>query len=79
MWLYDFLLPFYSLFYRSIADGKYHQAIGVAVECRRLDKLEEAVIRSDNVHDTIRYCIDVSHNFVYRREYRLEVKSPWPI
>ncbi|KAG6394852.1 hypothetical protein SASPL_145442 [Salvia splendens] len=40
---------------------------------KRLDKLEEAVIRSDNVHATINYCIDVSHNFVYRREYRLEV------
>ncbi|XP_057783630.1 26S proteasome non-ATPase regulatory subunit 1 homolog A-like [Salvia miltiorrhiza] len=58
---------------KCIADGKYQQAIGVAIECRRLDKLEEAVIRSDNVHATINYCIDVSHNFVYRREYRLEV------
>ncbi|XP_042030357.1 26S proteasome non-ATPase regulatory subunit 1 homolog A-like [Salvia splendens] len=58
---------------KCIADGKYQQAIGVAIECRRLDKLEEAVIRSDDVHATINYCIDVSHNFVYRREYRLEV------
>ncbi|XP_042060334.1 26S proteasome non-ATPase regulatory subunit 1 homolog A-like [Salvia splendens] len=58
---------------KCIADGKYQQAIGVAIECRRLDKLEEAVIKSDNVHSTINYCIDVSHNFIYRREYRLEV------
>ncbi|KAL1561625.1 26S proteasome non-ATPase regulatory subunit 1 A [Salvia divinorum] len=58
---------------KCIADGKYQQAIGVAIECRRLDKLEEAVIKSDNVHSTINYCIDVSHNYIYRREYRLEV------
>ncbi|KAI3469963.1 hypothetical protein Pfo_026626 [Paulownia fortunei] len=58
---------------KCIVDGKYQQAIGMAIECRRLDKLEEAVIRSDNVHSTINYCIDVSHSFVNRREYRREV------
>ncbi|KAK6161776.1 hypothetical protein DH2020_005157 [Rehmannia glutinosa] len=57
---------------KCIVDGKYQQAIGMAIECRRLDKLEEAVTRSDNVHSTINYCIDVSHSFVNRREYRLE-------
>lgn len=78
MWFHNFVLPLLTPFYRCIADGKYQQAIGVAIECRRLDKLEEAVIRSDNVHATINYCIDVSHNFVYRREYRLEVNSSKP-
>ncbi|PIN11556.1 26S proteasome regulatory complex, subunit RPN2/PSMD1 [Handroanthus impetiginosus] len=58
---------------KCIVDGKYQQAIGMAIECRRLDKLEEAIIRSDNVHSTINYCIDVSHSFVNRREYRHEV------
>lgn len=58
---------------KCIIDGKYQQAIGMAIECRRLDKLEEAIIRSDNVHATINYCIDVSHSFVNRREYRSEV------
>ncbi|XP_051127665.1 26S proteasome non-ATPase regulatory subunit 1 homolog A-like [Andrographis paniculata] len=58
---------------RCITDGKYQQAIGMAIECRRLDKLEEAVIRSDNVHATINYCIDICHSFVNRREYRREV------
>ncbi|EPS66586.1 hypothetical protein M569_08186, partial [Genlisea aurea] len=58
---------------RCILDGKYQQAIGMAIECRRLDKLEEAVMRSDNVHAMIKYCIDVSHSYVNRREYRCEV------
>ena len=47
--------------------------IGMAIECRRLDKLEEAVVRSDNVHSTINYCIDVCHSFVKQLEYRREV------
>ncbi|KAL5781442.1 hypothetical protein ACOSP7_006471 [Xanthoceras sorbifolium] len=58
---------------KCIADGKYQQAMGIAIECRRLDKLEEAISRSDNIHGTLSYCINVSHSFVNRREYRREV------
>lgn len=58
---------------KCINDGKYQQAMGTAIECRRLDKLEEAVTRSDNVHGSLSYCINISHSFVYRREYRHEV------
>lgn len=60
--------------FRCIMDGKYQQAMGIAIECRRLDKLEEAITRSDNVHGTLSYCINVSHAFVSRREYRREVR-----
>ncbi|CAI9767016.1 unnamed protein product [Fraxinus pennsylvanica] len=60
---------------QCIVDGKYQQAIGIAIECRRLDKLEEAITRSDNAHATISYCIDISHSFVNRREYRRDVSS----
>ncbi|XP_043704491.1 26S proteasome non-ATPase regulatory subunit 1 homolog A-like [Telopea speciosissima] len=58
---------------KCISDGKYQQAMGMAIECRRLDKLEEAIIRSDNVQGSLSYCINISHSFVNRREYRLEV------
>ncbi|PKA56551.1 26S proteasome non-ATPase regulatory subunit 2 1A [Apostasia shenzhenica] len=58
---------------KCISDGKYQQAMGMAVECRRLDKLEEAITRSDNVHAALSYCINLSHSFVYHREYRCEV------
>ncbi|XP_068655723.1 26S proteasome non-ATPase regulatory subunit 1 homolog A-like [Aristolochia californica] len=58
---------------KCILDGKYHQAMGMAVECRRLDKLEEAITSSDNVQGTLAYCINLSHSFVNRREYRHEV------
>ncbi|XP_039062247.1 26S proteasome non-ATPase regulatory subunit 1 homolog A-like [Hibiscus syriacus] len=58
---------------KCIMDEKYQQAMGIAIECRRLDKLEEAITRSDNVHGTLAYCINASHSFVYRREYRQDV------
>ncbi|GLT68610.1 hypothetical protein SLA2020_408220 [Shorea laevis] len=58
---------------KCIADGKYQQAMGIAIECRRLDKLEEAITRSDNVAGSLSYCMNVSHSFVNRREYRREV------
>ncbi|KAI3746909.1 hypothetical protein L6452_09351 [Arctium lappa] len=58
---------------KCITDGKYQQAIGMAIECRRLDKLKEAITNSDNVHATLSYCMNVSHAFVNRREYRCEV------
>ncbi|KAM1036637.1 hypothetical protein ACFX13_032251 [Malus domestica] len=58
---------------KCIMDGKYQQAMGIAIECRRLDKLEEAIIKSDNVQGTLSYCIHVSHSFVNLREYRHEV------
>ncbi|XP_042483203.1 26S proteasome non-ATPase regulatory subunit 1 homolog A-like [Macadamia integrifolia] len=58
---------------KCISDGKYQQAMGTAIECRRLDKLEEAIIRSDNVHGSLSYCINISHSYVNLREYRREV------
>ncbi|KAH6768296.1 26S proteasome regulatory complex [Perilla frutescens var. frutescens] len=57
---------------KCILDRKYQQAIGMAIECGRLNKLEEAVLRSDNVHSIINYCMVVSHSFVNRREYQLK-------
>ncbi|GMH20299.1 hypothetical protein Nepgr_022140 [Nepenthes gracilis] len=58
---------------KCIFDGRYQQAIGMAIECRRLDKLEEAIMRSDNVQGTLSYCINLSHAYVNWREYRHEV------
>ena len=49
--------------------------MGIAIECRRLDKLEEAITKSDNVQGTLSYCINVSHSFVNLREYRHEVSD----
>lgn len=69
------LLNVLLLYIRCILDGRYQQAMGMAIECRRLDKLEEAVMRSDNAPGSLSYCIKVSHSYVNRREYRQEVRS----
>ncbi|GMJ01827.1 hypothetical protein like AT2G32730 [Hibiscus trionum] len=61
------------MLHKCIMDRKYQQAMGIAIECRRLDKLEEAITRSENVHAILAYCTNVSHSFVYRREFRREV------
>jgi 26S proteasome regulatory subunit N2 len=58
---------------KCILDGKFQQALGIALECRRLDKLEESILKSDNVAGMLSYCMNVSHAFVGRREYRHEV------
>jgi len=51
-------------------DGKYQQAMGTGIKCTRLDKLEEAITRNDNVQGTLSYCIYVSHFFVNLRGYK---------
>ncbi|XP_062226670.1 26S proteasome non-ATPase regulatory subunit 1 homolog A-like isoform X2 [Phragmites australis] len=58
---------------KCILDGKYQQAMGMSVECRRLDKLEEAIARCDNIQGALSYCINLSHQYVNHREYRFEV------
>ncbi|CAO2817003.1 unnamed protein product [Amaranthus hypochondriacus] len=58
---------------KCIVEGRYQQAMGMAIECRRLDKLEEAIMRSDNAPGSLSYCINVSHSYVNQRQYRLEV------
>ncbi|XP_024382538.1 26S proteasome non-ATPase regulatory subunit 1 homolog A [Physcomitrium patens] len=58
---------------KCMQDGKFQQAVGVALECRRLDKLEESIIRSENASAMLSYCLRLSQTFVSRREFRHEV------
>ncbi|KAL5221940.1 hypothetical protein ABZP36_026653 [Zizania latifolia] len=58
---------------KCILDGKYQQAMGMSVECMRLDKLEQAISRCDNLNGALSYCINLSHQYVSHREYRCEI------
>uniref|UniRef100_J3MRB5 26S proteasome non-ATPase regulatory subunit 1 homolog n=1 Tax=Oryza brachyantha TaxID=4533 RepID=J3MRB5_ORYBR len=58
---------------KCIFDGKYQQAMGMSVECKRLDKLEEAISQCDNLNGALSYCINLSHQYVSHREYRCEI------
>ena len=61
------------MFDRCFADGQYRQAIGVALETRRLDKLEEAITKSPDAADSLAYATKVCQTLVTSREFRHEV------
>ncbi|KAJ7518283.1 hypothetical protein O6H91_21G062200 [Diphasiastrum complanatum] len=58
---------------RCMSDGKFQQAVGIALECRRLDKLEQAISKSENVSAMLSYCLRLSQTHVDKREFRHEV------
>ena len=58
---------------QCLLDGKSEQAVGIALECRRLDKLEEAITRSRDPGARLTYCLKLSQTFVNCREVRREV------
>ena len=47
---------------RCFVDGQFQQAIGIALESRRLDKLEEAITRSNDVAGILDYATKVSQS-----------------
>ena len=55
---------------RCFADGQFNQAVGIALESRRLDKLEEAVARSGDAPACLAYALRVSQALVTRRDFR---------
>ena len=62
-----------------IADGQYQQAAGVALECRRLDLLEEAIMKSPSPESLLAYTLRASQNLVHRREFRQTVTALFPV
>jgi len=61
------------MFERCLREGQYFQAIGIALESKRLDKLEEAITRSDCVADCLSYSMKVCSSLVSVREFRQHV------
>jgi hypothetical protein len=60
---------------RCCKDGQFEQAVGVALEGRRLDKLEEVVGRSTNAAATLAYALRVCQQLVINRDFRQQVCS----
>ncbi len=54
-------------------NGIYTQAMGIALEAHRLDKVEEAIRRATNVNEIMQYTLNVCQYLVSRRETRLGV------
>jgi 26S proteasome regulatory subunit N2 len=60
---------------RCFTDGQYQQAIGIALESRRLDKLEEAVVSSGDPPAHLAYALRVCQTLVTSREFRRTVRA----
>lgn len=58
---------------RCYQDGRFEQAVGVALETRRLDKLEEAIGKSGDTAATLVYALRVCQELVVHRGFRQQV------
>ncbi|ORE11727.1 26S proteasome regulatory complex, non-ATPase subcomplex, Rpn2/Psmd1 subunit [Rhizopus microsporus var. microsporus] len=60
------------MFQRCADDGEYEQAIGIALESRRLDIIESTIMKG-NPSQLLAYVLDVSMTLVQNLEFRNEV------
>jgi 26S proteasome regulatory subunit N2 len=58
------------MFQRCFSDGEYKQALGIAIESRRLDKVEESILNSGQVSKMLAYCLDIAMNVITTRDFR---------
>jgi len=61
------------MFERCFADGEYKQALGIALESRRLDMVEAAICGSPNVPDMLSYCFRLCLSLMDSRKARSAV------
>ena len=53
-----------KMFDRCYQDSQFNQAIGVALESRRLDKVREAIEKSKDIEDKLGYTFTIAQNIV---------------
>ena len=58
---------------RCFADGQFEQAVGIALEARRLDKLEQTIKSSPEMVKILTYSLQVCQTLVVSREFRQQV------
>jgi 26S proteasome regulatory subunit N2 len=63
------------MFDRCFSDGEYKQALGIAIESRRLDKIKESIIKSGETSAMLDYCFDNAMNLVAQRDFRHSVSQ----
>lgn len=62
-----------KMFERCFADGQYNQAIGVAIESRRLDRVRESIERSHNIEEKLGYTFTLAQQIVKHKDFRTEI------
>jgi 26S proteasome regulatory subunit N2 len=62
------------MFERCYEDGQFNQAIGIALESRRLDKVKEAIEKSRDIEDKISYTYTIAQNIVRsNKQFRSDI------
>lgn len=58
---------------RCLDDGQYRQALGLALETRRMDVFESSIMKSDDVAGMLSYAFQVAMSLIQNRAFRNEV------
>ncbi|GLE09746.1 hypothetical protein PINS_up021586 [Pythium insidiosum] len=61
------------MFERCYATGEFKQALGIALEARRLDQVEACITRAPDASQMLAYCFEVCRTIVASRDFRLQV------
>lgn len=62
-----------KMFDRCFTDGTFTQAIGIAIESKRLDKVREAIEKSKNVEEMLSYTYTIAQNIVKNKNFRQDI------
>lgn len=59
--------------HRCFQDGQYEQAVGIAIEARHLDKLEQTIKSAPDMVQILTYSLKVCQALVISRDFREQV------
>uniref|UniRef100_A0AAZ1X944 26S proteasome non-ATPase regulatory subunit 1 n=1 Tax=Oreochromis aureus TaxID=47969 RepID=A0AAZ1X944_OREAU len=62
-----------KMFLRCLDDHKYKQAIGIALETRRLDMFEKTILESNDVSGLLAYSLKVCMSLMQNKKFRNDV------
>lgn len=63
------------MFQRCLTDKEYKQAIGIALECRRLDFAEKAIVAGGASDELLKYTMELSTTVVQHLDFRNDVSE----
>ncbi|XP_064639152.1 26S proteasome non-ATPase regulatory subunit 1-like [Lineus longissimus] len=61
------------MFQRCFDDHEYKQAVGIALETRRIDIFEKAILQADDVQNMLSYAVKVTMSLIQNRQFRNHV------
>ncbi|XP_041981183.1 26S proteasome non-ATPase regulatory subunit 1 [Aricia agestis] len=61
------------MFQRCLEDGQYRQALGLALETRRMDIFEEVIMKSDDIPGMLQYAFTVAMSLLQNKGFRSTV------